>query len=204
MDKTNTIPMESDLQKVSKTTGNSIKGFVQDIDYDIISGLQKIRTKIGNYFWKSISFIGLPFIWVGIGIIFAFFDVFHVSLVIMFASLSPFGVVFPIQKAIKRRRPYDKHDSLKPLTKETHYSFPSGHAYYITVNSVALALCYGGFYSLFIMIGLSIMVAVSRIYLGVHYLTDVAASFFLGLLVAYIIYLCFPLILILHELFLLI
>ena len=189
-----------ELQNGTKSVGNTIKNFVQDMDFDVISGLQKIRTKIGNFFWKSVSFTGLPFIWAGVGITFAFFDVFHVGLVIIFASFSSFAVVFPIQKAIKRRRPYDKHDTLKPLTKESHYSFPSGHTYYVTVNGIALALCYGGLYSFLLMMGLAIMVGVSRIYVGVHYLTDVAASFFLGLIVAYIIYLCFPFIMILHDL----
>ena len=200
MKTSNPASLERELQKESKISGNSIKEVVEDFDYDIISSLQRIRTKIGNYFWKCISFCGLPFIWVTVGIIFAFYDVFHVSLVIMFASLSPMAIVFPVQKVIKRRRPYDKHKMLKPLTKETHYSFPSGHAYYVTVNGIALALCYGGFYSFLLMFGLAIMVAVSRIYLGVHYLTDVSASIVLGILVAYIIYLCFPLIMILHDL----
>jgi undecaprenyl-diphosphatase len=200
MENSNSISLKPQLQEKSENNHSSIKEFVETIDYDVISGLQKIRTNIGNYFWKIITFAGLPFIWVSVGIIFAFFDMFHVSLVITFASLSPLAIVFPIQKAIKRRRPYDKHQTLKPLAKETHYSFPSGHTYYVTVNGVALALCYGGFYSLFLMMGLGIMVAVSRIYLGVHYLTDVAAAYFLGLLVAYVIYLCFPLIMVLHDL----
>jgi len=204
MEKSKSIPQNPQVQKNSKMNGNSIREFVEDIDYDVISGLQKLRTKFGNYFWKSISFIGLPFIWAAIGIIFSFYDLYHVGLVILFASLSPFAVLFPIQKAIKRRRPYDKHKALKPLTKETHYSFPSGHAYYITVNGMALVFCYGGFYSFLLMLGLAVMVGISRIYLGVHYLTDVSASFFLGLFVAYIISLCFPLILMLHELFILI
>ena len=201
MEDTKAIALDQELQEEPNSNGNSLKHTIEDIDFDIISGLQKLRSGAGNVFWKSFSFAGLPVIWVTVGIIFAFYDMYHVSLVITFASLSPMLVVFPIQKAIKRRRPYDKHQSLKPLTKETHYSFPSGHTYYVTVNGVALALCYGGFISLFLMLGLGIMVAVARIYLGVHYLTDVTAAYFLGIFVAYIIYLCFPLIMILHNIF---
>ena len=50
------------------------------------------------------------------------------------------------------------------------------------------------------MIGLAILVAVSRIYLGGHYLSDVAVGFILGLIFAYIVFLFFPYILVLHDL----
>ncbi|MHA1274208.1 MAG: phosphatase PAP2 family protein [Promethearchaeota archaeon] len=181
----------------------NLKDFIQDIDYEIISGIQKIRTNIGNYFWKFWTFFGYPYIWIGVAIIFGlFFELYHVSYVIIFASVSSLIIVVPLKYAYKRKRPYDTYSNLNPLKREREkdYSFPSGHTYFATVNGVTLALCYGGLISLILMLGLGILVAVSRIYLGVHYLSDVLGAFFLAIGVALIIWLCFPYIMVLHYL----
>ncbi len=181
-----------------------IKDIVSDIDYAVMTKLQAWRTKFGTYFWKTWSFCGYPFVWLTVGIICAFLDLFHVLYVISFAECSSLIAVFPIKNHYRRERPFKRYKTLSPLTNEKNFSFPSGHAYNATVNGVALALCYGGLISLGLMIGLAILVAVSRVYLGVHYPSDVAMAFVFGLIVAFIISLCFPLILILNDLTLLI
>ena len=176
------------------------KNVVLDMDYEVTSGIQKLRTKFGTYFWKSWSFVGLPFIWSGIGIVLLFLDIFHATYVITFAGLSPLAVVVPLKMYFNRRRPYSTHSDIKPLTKERNSSFPSGHTYYATVSAFALAFCYGGGFSILLAAGIGILVATSRIYQGVHYLSDVIVAFFLGMIIAFIISLFFPQIMVLHEL----
>jgi len=181
----------------------AIKEIIEDLDYEITSGMEQIRSKIGNYFWKFWTISGYPYAWIAIGLICGIaFDLYHVGYVIMFASLSTLAIVVPLKYIVSRRRPYDKHKDLRPLRREREHdwSFPSGHTYYVTVNGVSLALIYGGAISLFLMIGLGILVGCSRLYLGVHYFSDVVVAFFLALLVAYVIYLYFPLIMVLHYL----
>ena len=175
------------------------KHIVSDVDYEVTSGIQKLRTKIGTYFWKSWSFVGLPFIWSGVGIVFLFLDIFHVSFVLTFAGLSPLIVVVPLKIYFNRRRPYSAYSDIKPLTREKNSSFPSGHTYYATVSAFALAFCYGGIGSMLVAAGIGVLVATSRLYQGVHYLSDVVAAFFLGMIIAYVISLFFPQIMILHE-----
>lgn len=179
-----------------------LKQTIEDFDLEIITGLEKLRTKIGNYFWKFWTHAGYPWPWVTVALIFSIiYDDYHVAYVLIFAAISSLIVIFPIKMYFKRTRPYDKHDELKPLTRaDEPWSFPSGHTYYATVNGVSLALCYGGAISLFLMCGLGILVGVSRLYLGVHYFTDVVAAYFLGIGAAYVVYLCFPLIMVLHNL----
>ena len=199
MEKTKDIPKEENAEQ-EKGVIPYFKHIVSDVDYEVSSGIQKLRTKIGTYFWKSWSFVGLPVIWSLVSIIYLIFDIYHVTLVLTFAGLSHFLVVLPLKMYFNRKRPYSAHSDITPLTKERDSSFPSGHTYYATVNAFVLAFCYGGAISVLFAAGIGILVATSRIYQGVHYLSDVTAAFFLGMLIGFVISLFFPQIMILNEL----
>lgn len=75
------------------------------------------------------------------------------------------------------------------LTEEYTASFPSGHAMLSTVVFLTLATLLGRFtpeyrlraYYLGIALTLSLLVGVSRVYMGVHYPTDVLAGWVAGL-----------------------
>ena len=85
------------------------------------------------------------------------------------------------------------------LVTETSYSFPSGHS---MVNAslytilVLLLLSNSNKKGKTIILSISliilfILIGISRIYLGVHYLGDVLAGWILGVLVAFVVYLIF-------------
>lgn len=85
---------------------------------------------------------------------------------------------------IERPRP----DFLVPLIDVTGYSFPSGHASAAAAFYMTLALLATGWvrhwetrvYVLLSAVAIVVLVGFSRMYLGVHYLSDVLAGFALG------------------------
>jgi undecaprenyl-diphosphatase len=80
-----------------------------------------------------------------------------------------------------RPRPYERHD-LEPLqAPPDKFSFPSGHA----MNNLAIALYVGNFVPqiLPVLLPVAVLICFSRVYLRVHYPTDVLVGATLGLLV---------------------
>lgn len=93
----------------------------------------------------------------------------HLALGLFISSV----LVFSIKLMIKRPRPFENFDDIKTLfIPKDKNSFPSGHTSaaitmsMIVSQSISIALSS-------IVIGLSVLVGISRMYLGVHYPSDV-------------------------------
>ena len=71
------------------------------------------------------------------------------------------------------------------------YSFPSGHAMWASSLFCSLGLQIKNKKFWFFAIFMIVMVALSRIYLGVHWLLDVIVGSLLGFIIAYLVYLLF-------------
>ncbi|XFA99325.1 phosphatase PAP2 family protein [Candidatus Izemoplasma sp. B36] len=104
----------------------------------------------------------------------------------IFVSL---GLNSAMKLAIARPRPFMVDDSivnLKPSTS-TGYSFPSGHTQTASTTYFSLYYLIKKKWLLIVAIIITLLVALSRMYLGVHYLTDVLTAWVLGVLLAYFI-----------------
>lgn len=95
-----------------------------------------------------------------------------------------------IKFVVMRPRPYEELSSLVLLSVGTDPSFPSGH----TATSTAMAYLLSKEYNKYYLMLIPFIVALSRLYLGVHYPSDVLGGFILGIFIAYFIdYLYFKL-----------
>ena len=97
-------------------------------------------------------------------------------------------VVYSLKAILSRERPYTILEHLNTFGIDMKdYSFPSGHsaASFSIATTIALNSPKLGIY-VFV---LAIIIGISRIYLGVHYPTDVAAGIILGIAISLLVHL---------------
>jgi membrane-associated phospholipid phosphatase len=102
------------------------------------------------------------------------------SLYMASSSAVSFLLTFALKHAVKRPRPFMSNLSIVPVYRAREYSFPSGHTSSSFSTATSVALAYPKWYFIapaFIWAG---SVSYSRMYLGVHYPSDVAAGAVLG------------------------
>lgn len=91
-----------------------------------------------------------------------------------------------VKHIVRRVRPCNKQDNISMLLKPISYSFPSGH----TLSSFAAAEMLSLYFTQYrlVFMSMAFLIAVSRLYLYVHYPTDVIAGFIIGVLCSKIIF----------------
>lgn len=153
-----------------------IKKYIQNKYLDI---LMPIITRLGN----------LGIIWILMAIILLLDKPYRmvgnmVLIALIISTVIGEGI---IKHLVRRFRPCSKVNNIKLLIKKPlSYSFPSGH----TLSSFAVASVLSVFfteYKLFFL-GVAFLIAVSRIYLYVHYPTDVVAGVIFGLLCSKLVF----------------
>ncbi len=133
-----------------------------------------------------ISYVGLLAFWVAIIILLYLFGGqkgknIAKKLIIVLVAVTI--VTQLIKLWIMRPRPYTELSSLIVLATESDMSFPSGH----TSTSTAMAYILSSEYQKWYFMLIPIIVALSRLYMGVHYPSDVLGGFILGFIVAYLL-----------------
>lgn len=88
-----------------------------------------------------------------------------------------------LKKKTLRPRPYQRDNSIRvTVAPLDEYSFPSGHTLHAVAFTVVLAAYYPGM--LWLTAPFTILVALSRLVLGLHYPSDVMAGALIGATVA--------------------
>lgn len=100
------------------------------------------------------------------------------------------SIVYSLKSILSRERPYKIVEHLNTFGIDLKdYSFPSGHtaASFTIATTISLNIPHLSIY-VFIF---AITIGISRIYLGVHYPTDVAAGIIMGVTTSYLVHLYF-------------
>lgn len=164
----------------------------QGFDYNILCNLQQQRTPtMDNAMrWLSNSLILAPAIPAGMAIGgWAGGDkqLLHAAGQSGASFLATYGITMGLKAIIKRPRPYIQYaDDLVPVTTERSFSFPSGHTSFAFSTATSLCLQYPRWYVVTPAMLWACGIGFSRMYLGVHYPTDVASGALIGILSAYI------------------
>lgn len=160
------------------------------MEMDFLLFLQKLHTPVLDFFFSNITVLGnAGIVWI-IACIIMFCTkkyrkngiLFAISLVCCFLL----GNIF-LKNVIARERPcWINTDIILLITNPKDYSFPSGHSMHSFVG--ALSIWYANKkwgIAAFILAGL---IAFSRMYLFVHYPTDVVIGITIGLLVTFFVH----------------
>jgi membrane-associated phospholipid phosphatase len=105
-------------------------------------------------------------------------------------AIATFGgdsISFGVKDLVHRTRPADAHRAIHPLYVVHSSSFPAGHAATAFAGAVLLSCLAPRLAPLFL--GLALAIGFSRVYVGVHYPSDVLAGAAIGALVGACAYL---------------
>lgn len=149
----------------------------------------RIRCRFFDISMPYVTYLGGTRFIVGMAIFLLFVNMnLAIELIIILASSHL--VVQLIKHLIDRPRPYIKFDNieLKVIPFE-NYSFPSGH----TTASFSLAMFFSLYLPQFILLFfvLAGLIGLSRIYLGVHYPSDVIIGALIGVIFTIFVHLFF-------------
>lgn len=132
-----------------------------------------------------ISYMGVAFFWIIVAIILYFKGNEKGKSVAkkMIIILIMVTIITQLIKIlIMRPRPYTELSNLVVLATESDYSFPSGH----TSTSVSMIYVLAKEYDNYFLWIIPIIIGLSRLYLGVHYPSDILGGFLIGLVIAYL------------------
>lgn len=88
-----------------------------------------------------------------------------------------------LKNLIERDRPYEVLNELKILIeRQPDSSFPSGHAANSLASAIVFFQMFKGKKSKFTVLMAGIVIALTRVYVGVHYLSDVLVGISVGIL----------------------
>lgn len=159
---------------------------VQQFDDRVLIDLQDHRTPQANSFFTFLSntnpygTIGIPLGLFAGGVISNDKGMRENSLYVASSTAVSFALTTIIKHLVKRPRPFIQNIHITPVYRPDGYSFPSGHTSSGFASATALAIAYPKWYVIapaFLWAG---SVSYSRMYLGVHYPTDVAGGVVVG------------------------
>lgn len=160
------------------------------MEIQILNIIQNLRTDIGDTIVPFITKLGdAGMIWICLTIILLIIPKTRKTGVIMMAALLVDVLLCNvlIKNLVARTRPFDVNTAVQLLiAKPQDYSFPSGHTAASFASVTALYLAGEKMWKAALV--LAVLIALSRLYLYVHYPTDIIGGVIFGSLSGYLGY----------------
>ena len=150
---------------------------------------QSLRAPVIQRFFAVISRLGDGILWYCLILCLPFiydWQALETSMIMVIAGVTNLFIYKVLKKVTERERPCSTSADIIPGARLLdHYSFPSGH----TLHAVGFTILAVSPYSLlgWVLIPFAILVAMSRVVLGLHYPTDVAAGALIGATIAMVV-----------------
>ncbi len=165
------------------------------MEVEIVKGVQSISNNFFDIvFWIITKFgeeIAFVFGVLGIYLLYSKSFAFKYSIIYLISV----GINFIVKILVKRPRPYIASSEIENRLPASNYSFPSGHSQGYFVQSTLICLEISkvsksklkNITSLIVFLIFGLLVMLSRLYWGQHYLTDVVVGAVFGICIAIII-----------------
>ncbi|AOZ90350.1 phosphatase [Bacillus xiamenensis] len=166
-----------------------VSGVFQKLDNQIILSFENMRLPFLNDVMLTLTDFGISALLVPIMLIFSVvllaYKRYYSIMLLFLLYISERAINHELKGLFARERPAFDH-----LVNETYYSFPSGHSMnaatiypfiaYLLIEMIPWLKKRQK--AVYMVTGLCVlMIGISRMYIGVHYLTDVAGGFAIGL-----------------------
>lgn len=167
--------------------------FIYKLDHRIIQFINtRLRNRFFDYFNIAVTYLGSDVFAVGLILALVLLPRHFFTPLAVNAALSlsfSATLVQVLKRLIKRKRPFEVIHTLRTIKIGVdQYSFPSGHttAAFALAMSTSILTTSLLFSTIFLV--LAVMVGFSRVYLAVHYPSDVIAGAFIGSTVALMVH----------------
>lgn len=171
----------------------SVDIFSQNADIELLRRLNSDTNKSSGYFYlisettKPVS-VAVPLATGIVGLIKKDDDMIKNAVYVTAAMGLNTAITLGAKEIIQRPRPYETYPDLNNYRRLGSYAFPSGHTSIAFTTATAISLAYPEWYIIVPSFAWAASVGYSRMYLGVHYPSDVLAGALLGTGCAYLSY----------------
>ena len=169
--------------------------YSQNLDINTLMSIQDTRTPFMNSTMKGVSFSAyimapaVPIAMLGVGLATSNSSLSTAGLQVGAGILLTTATTMAMKSWFQRPRPYDSYPGeLHPLQYENSYSFPSGHTSVAFATATSLSLQIRKWYVAVPAFLWAATVGYSRMYLGVHYPSDVLVGLLIGVVSGYLSY----------------